>query len=70
MKKNQNKGYYVNKLYNDYPNIISYGDKFIKILKEEVKELDQVSCDIFNDIDKFIFSNIIYSNNTLKKYIY
>lgn len=68
LKKPKIKPVDVNKLYNEYPKILSYNDKFIKILKEEVKELDIISCNIFNNIDKFI-SVDIYSNKIFKKYI-
>lgn len=68
LKKPKIKPIDVNKLYNDFPKVIGYNDKIIKIIKEEIKELDKVSCDIFNDIDKSIINNIIINNNILKKY--
>jgi hypothetical protein len=68
LKKPKIKPIDVNKLYNDFPKVIGYNDKIIKIIKEEIKELDKVSCDIFNDIDRSIINNIIINNNILKKY--
>ena len=44
----------------NHQKITSYGDKFTYILKEEMKELDKISCDIYNNVDKAIYDDIMF----------
>lgn len=68
LKKPKLKPININKIYNDFPKITSYGDKFTYMLKEDMKELDKICCDIYNNIDKVISDDIINNNSILKIY--
>lgn len=62
LKKPKLKPIHVNKIYNDFPKMINYGEKINKIIKEDFKNLCKTYYIIYNDIEKAIKDDIIATN--------
>lgn len=67
LKKPKIKPVNINKIYNDLPQILNYGNKLDNIIIE-IKELCKISYIIYGDIDKSVFNDIL--GHKMGKYLF